>query len=237
MKKVIKLTEDDLTRIVKQVINESSNEEDVKGKKCESCGKGTYKETEPMDDLRGTLHCSKCDKMVDRYKKYTPFKKKSNKLSESNLVKTIKKVISERIKVNKDERIKLTNNEKFLLIIPLTERSSCKYGSSTKWCVSGKENNKFGTYKKMCHTVGMIMIKDPIIQESLETSKFAINVWGNNIEIYNELNKPIMNFGKILRENGFENEMREVFNDFINYHNSICDNKVKDDYFDRNINR
>jgi hypothetical protein len=163
--------------------------------------------------------------------------KKIIRLSESNLVKTIKKVISERIKVNKDERIKLTNNEKFLLVIPLTERSSCKYGSSTKWCVSGKENNKFGTYKKMCHTVGMIMIKDPIIQESLETSKFAINVWGNNIEIYNELNKPIMNFGKILRENGFENEIREVFNDFINYHNSICDNKVKDDYFDRNINR
>ena len=89
MKKVIRLTEDDLTKIVKQVINESSNEEDVKGKKCESCGKGTYKETESMDDLRGTLHCSKCDKMVDRYKKYTPFKKKSNKLTESDLTRLV----------------------------------------------------------------------------------------------------------------------------------------------------
>ena len=92
---VIRLTEDDLTRIVKRVINESSNEEDVKGKKCESCGKGTYEETGPMDDLRGTLHCSKCDKMVDRYKKYTPFKKKSNKLSESDLMRIVKRVINE----------------------------------------------------------------------------------------------------------------------------------------------
>jgi hypothetical protein len=100
MKKVIKLTEDDLTRIVKQVINESSNEEDVKGKKCESCGKGTYKETESMDDLRGTLHCSKCDKMVDRYKKYTPFKKKSNKLTESDLTRLVKKVIKEELEDN-----------------------------------------------------------------------------------------------------------------------------------------
>ena len=112
MKKVIRLTEDDLTRIVKQVINESSNEEDVKGKKCESCGKGTYKETESMDDLRGTLHCSKCDKMVDRYKKYTPFKKKSNKLSESDLVRLIERVINESEKnPTKSEILKMSKEE------------------------------------------------------------------------------------------------------------------------------
>jgi hypothetical protein len=161
--------------------------------------------------------------------------KKIIRLTESNLVKIINKVISEDIRIDKDERIKLTNNEKFLLVIPLTERASCKYGSSTKWCVSGKENNKFESYKNMCNTVGMIMIKDPIIQDLMETSKFAINVWYNNIEIHNDLNQPIMNFGRILKENGFVDEVREVFNDFINYHNGICDNKIRDDYFDRNI--
>ena len=79
MKKVIRLTESDLTRIVRRVINESSKKEiDVKGKKCEVCGKGTYKETSLMDDMSGTLHCSKCDKMVDRHKIYTPIKDKKN---------------------------------------------------------------------------------------------------------------------------------------------------------------
>ena len=79
MKKVIRLTESDLTRIVKRVINESSKKEiDVNGKKCETCGKGIYKETSLMDDWTGTLHCSKCDKKVDRYKIYTPIKDKKN---------------------------------------------------------------------------------------------------------------------------------------------------------------
>jgi hypothetical protein len=82
MKKTIKLTESDLNRLVTKVINESSKEEDMNGKKCESCGKGVYKETEPMDDMRGTLHCSKCDKMVDRYKEPTPFKKNGKKKYE-----------------------------------------------------------------------------------------------------------------------------------------------------------
>ena len=158
--------------------------------------------------------------------------KKIIRLTESDLVKIINKVISEDIRIDKDERIKLTNNDKFLLVIPLTEKASCKYGGRTKWCVSGKEDNKFDAYKNMCYTVGMVMIKDPSIQSLMGTSKFAINVWGNNIEIHNDLNKPIMNFGRILKENGFENEVREVFNDFINYHNGICDNKIKDDYFD-----
>ena len=45
---------------------------DVKGKKCETCRKGIYKETSLMDDWNGTLHCSKCDKKVDRYKIYIP---------------------------------------------------------------------------------------------------------------------------------------------------------------------
>ena len=60
-----------------KTVNESSKKEiDVKGKKCEVCGKGIYKETSLMDDMSGTLHCSKCDKMVDRYKIYTPIKDK-----------------------------------------------------------------------------------------------------------------------------------------------------------------
>lgn len=51
--------------------NESPKKEiDVKGKKCELCGKGTYIEATLMDDWYGTLHCSECNKMVNRYKIY-----------------------------------------------------------------------------------------------------------------------------------------------------------------------
>jgi phage FluMu protein Com len=49
----------------------TNKEIDVKGLKCEACRKGIYKETSLMDDMNGTLHCSKCNKMVARYKIYT----------------------------------------------------------------------------------------------------------------------------------------------------------------------
>jgi hypothetical protein len=157
------------------------------------------------------------------------------RLSESDIVRLVKRIINEDIKIDKDERIKLTNNEKFLLVIPLTERSSCKYGATTKWCVSSKERNVFQKYKDGCRTVGMVMIKDPNVQSLLDTSKFAINVWGNNLEIHNDLDRYIMKLHKISSENGFENELRDVFRDFIIYHNGICDNKISYDYFDKRV--
>lgn len=40
---------------------------DMMGKKCRGCGKGKYKETSPMDDIAGVLHCPKCRDRIDRY--------------------------------------------------------------------------------------------------------------------------------------------------------------------------
>jgi hypothetical protein len=153
-----------------------------------------------------------------------------------NKVKDLVQLLDENIKIDKDERIKLTDNEKFLLIIPLTTRASCKYGATTKWCVSGKEYNKFNYYRSECKTVGMVMVKEPEIQRKINTSKIALNVWGDYIEIHNELNRNINPYlGEFSVKYGFVNEMREVFNDFINYHNSICDNKINNDFFDKQI--
>jgi hypothetical protein len=42
---------------------------DNSGKKCTKCKKGTYAETEFHDDMDGTLHCTKCNTMVNRYTK------------------------------------------------------------------------------------------------------------------------------------------------------------------------
>jgi hypothetical protein len=40
---------------------------DMKGKQCKKCKKGIYKETGPMDDMQGVLHCDKCNHMISRY--------------------------------------------------------------------------------------------------------------------------------------------------------------------------
>jgi hypothetical protein len=56
----------------------NENNQDLKGKECKSCNKGTYQETSLMDDLSGTLHCNKCGKSVDRYVNDFPTKPGSN---------------------------------------------------------------------------------------------------------------------------------------------------------------
>jgi len=40
---------------------------DRKGELCECCGRGTYSETNQLDDLRGVLHCWKCGDEVQRH--------------------------------------------------------------------------------------------------------------------------------------------------------------------------
>lgn len=51
-------------------IRESENKTiDMTGEKCNSCGKGKYKETSMHDDMDGVLHCSNCGDQVKRYKK------------------------------------------------------------------------------------------------------------------------------------------------------------------------
>ena len=39
-------------------------------------------------------------------------------------------------RVPTSERIKLIDDDKYLLVVPLTDRASCKYGAFTKWCTA-----------------------------------------------------------------------------------------------------
>lgn len=41
---------------------------------------------------------------------------------------------------------KIYEDDKFLVVKPKTEESSCKYGSNTKWCVTSKGTGHFGRY-------------------------------------------------------------------------------------------
>lgn len=46
---------------------DEADTEDMTGKPCKSCGKGTYQETSQHDDYDGTLHCNKCGAEVKRH--------------------------------------------------------------------------------------------------------------------------------------------------------------------------
>lgn len=39
-------------------------------------------------------------------------------------------------RVPTSERIKLIDNDEYLLVVPLSDKASCKYGAFTKWCTA-----------------------------------------------------------------------------------------------------
>src|SRR3972149_6407120 len=57
-------------------------------------------------------------------------------------------------KVKEDEFIKYYEDEDVLIIIPLTEKASCKYGEGTRWCTAAKGKNMFETYTEIDKTTG-----------------------------------------------------------------------------------
>ena len=61
----------------------------------------------------------------------------------------LKRIIKEeifneaRIKVGKDEYIKLFEDKTIMALKPLTHQASCKYGSGTKWCVTMRNDDQW----------------------------------------------------------------------------------------------
>jgi Leucine-rich repeat (LRR) protein len=54
----------------------------------------------------------------------------------------------EEIQIAEHDAIKIFESDNLLVIQPLAEEASCKYGAGTKWCTAGRENNMFAYYSK-----------------------------------------------------------------------------------------
>jgi len=53
----------------------------------------------------------------------------------------------------KKEAIKISDDEYWLVVTPLTHRASCSYGSSTRWCTTAKEPTAFNKYQSNTSSV------------------------------------------------------------------------------------
>jgi hypothetical protein len=51
-------------------------------------------------------------------------------------------------KIQKEGSHKLYEDDKWLVVVPLTEDGSCYYGQGTKWCTSAKRQNQFDNYRE-----------------------------------------------------------------------------------------
>ena len=104
----------------------------------------------------------------------------------SPLIKTSEKAV-EKLKQENDS-LKLYEDADWLMIVPLTHETSCKYGANTKWCVASRKTKKhFKSYTKSGSLIYLIHKKS--------NNKFAFYYEYNNntVEIYNPNDTDISN--------------------------------------------
>lgn len=144
--------------------------------------------------------------------------KKILRLTESELTGLVRRVIDEtKYKISKDERIVISDTENFLQVVPLTYTASCKYGSDTKWCVTGERGKTdFQGYINRQSDVSMIMIKNPEIKEIFGTGKFAFNLYNNFLEIHNDKNR-YFNLFTVAENAGVLDEVKSLIDDYIRF--------------------
>jgi hypothetical protein len=53
----------------------------------------------------------------------------------------------------KKEVIKITDNDYWLVVSPLSHRASCSYGSNTRWCTTSKEDTQFNRYQSKTSSI------------------------------------------------------------------------------------
>lgn len=80
-------------------------------------------------------------------------------------VKTAKEKIT-RSEVKKKETEVLFEDNRFLVVYPLSVRSSNLYGKGTKWCVSSEDNNYGKYYKQYTENGSLVFVIDKKAKES-----------------------------------------------------------------------
>lgn len=88
------------------------------------------------------------------------------------LLPILKNVINEG-SVKTNERLKLYEDERLLVVVPLSHKAACKYGSNTPWCVSTPSNDEhYNEYRKYGAFIFFI-IKSPYQEAKIKEYKFA----------------------------------------------------------------
>jgi hypothetical protein len=127
----------------------------------------------------------------------------------------------------KADSITVYETDDILIVRPLTQRSSCMYGSSSKWCTAAKDNNRFEQY----NTRGPLLY---VIPKKGDRQKFALHYDTNldRLVSYNELdmvipnsNVPYIDRVKLYLKDNFN--MGDIIGRINKKFSSIKDQKIK----------
>lgn len=98
-------------------------------------------------------------------------------------VKTAKEKVT-RSEVKKKETEVLYEDERWLVIFPLTTRSSNLYGKATKWCVASEDHN-YGRYFKQYTENGVLVY---VIDKAIKESEARNNIF-SKVAFHNDRSK------------------------------------------------
>lgn len=140
---------------------------------------------------------------------------------------------------------KIYEDEKFLVIKPKTEESSCKYGAGTKWCVTQKGSDHFARYTSGNQELYFVIDKKNSTNENY--SKIALHFDGSGtLKYWDSKDEPLDKKQIGILEYAFPDLINAIKNDYENRSLSKIDEFLKatfnshgasvskDDYFSLN---
>jgi hypothetical protein len=162
-------------------------------------------------------------KDFDKYQSQFPKKDINQYVSLNELEKLILYVRAK----NKEKELekqadKIYEDDKFLVIKPKTEESSCKYGSNTKWCVTSKGSGHFGRYT--AGRQGLYFIINKSKSTNKNYSKVAIHFDDGGQERYWDTQDSPMSQREIdVFEYAFPEMIEAIKNNYNQFAGSMAD--------------
>ena len=89
----------------------------------------------------------------------------------------------------KKQGVKLYNDDRWLIIIPLSHDASCYYGGGTRWCTTTKDNDSY--YKRYKESGELYYIIDKKGDKDDDLHKVALNFSSAPVELFNAPDAPI----------------------------------------------
>jgi len=156
------------------------------------------------------------DKHKDKFPLYKDINKIGSFLMLSSIVDKVKVDERDSIKVGKDEYEKILENSEWLVVIPKTEKASCKYGAGTRWCTAAKNNNYFDEYNK---DGSLYIIID---KKKNEKWQFHYNYEAASVDFMDQADEPVA--GNPIPDEILIEVLRSVLNNRLEY--SVFSNMI-----------
>lgn len=163
----------------------------------------------PNEDV--DLHVDVAVQLVKDFDKYQSQLEKKD-INQYDSIHELERALQEPLEKQKEKLLekqvqKIYEDDRFLVVVPLSHVASCKYGSGTKWCTTSSDDSNFKRYTSEDRRLYYIIKKNtsektPYYKIAVHFSTDGNQTWWNSqdsplttdaVEIFKELNTELYN--------------------------------------------